>query len=182
MRQDMAGFCDSSGICWTDIQSAPWLQIDNHTETSSLNCLQAGCSSWRPVNSVKALKAVQILQKPVESCPVHLCVSRGDWRLSVSSAGLLTASCRSGSRSSTVSPPARSSRCQNSRILQQSKQASAVANSPARQNRAVDRAWRSVWKTIVVERRSTEVLLTQLTDDGPVYHALSVQLSRWEIF
>jgi len=30
----------------------------------------------------------------------------------------------------------------------------------------------------VVERRSSEVLSTLLTDDGPVYHALSVHLSR----
>jgi len=30
----------------------------------------------------------------------------------------------------------------------------------------------------VVERRSSEVLSTQLTDDGPVYHAVSVHLSR----
>jgi len=33
------------------------LQTDNHTSTSSLNFLQAGCSSWCPTNSVKALKA-----------------------------------------------------------------------------------------------------------------------------
>jgi len=32
------------------------LQTDNHTNTSSLN-LQAGCSSWRQNNSVKAPKA-----------------------------------------------------------------------------------------------------------------------------
>jgi len=32
------------------------LQTDNHTNTSSLNW-QAGCSSWRPTNSVKVLKA-----------------------------------------------------------------------------------------------------------------------------
>ena len=31
----------------------------------------------------------------------------------------------------------------------------------------------SVKKTTVVERRSSEILSTQLTDDGPVYHALS---------
>jgi len=31
------------------------LQIDNHTNTSSLNFLQAGCSSWHPNNSVSAL-------------------------------------------------------------------------------------------------------------------------------
>jgi len=30
----------------------------------------------------------------------------------------------------------------------------------------------------VVERRSSEVLSTSLIDDGPVYHALSVHLSR----
>jgi len=34
------------------------LQTDNHSNSSSLNFLQAGCSSWRPTNSVKALKAV----------------------------------------------------------------------------------------------------------------------------
>jgi len=33
------------------------LQTDNHTNISSVNfILQAGCSSWRPTNSVKALK------------------------------------------------------------------------------------------------------------------------------
>ena len=31
------------------------LQTDNHTNTPSLNFLPAGCSSWRPTNSVKAL-------------------------------------------------------------------------------------------------------------------------------
>ena len=30
----------------------------------------------------------------------------------------------------------------------------------------------------MVERRSSEVLSTYLTDDGPVYHALSAHLSR----
>jgi len=33
------------------------LQTDNHASTSSLSFLQAGCSSCRPTNSVKALKA-----------------------------------------------------------------------------------------------------------------------------
>ena len=33
------------------------LQTDYHTNTSSLNFLQAGCSSGRPTNSVKALRA-----------------------------------------------------------------------------------------------------------------------------
>jgi len=35
------------------------LQTNNHTITSSLHFLQTGCSSWRPTNSVKALKASQ---------------------------------------------------------------------------------------------------------------------------
>jgi len=35
------------------------LQTDNHASTSSLNFLQADCSSWRPTNSVDALKANQ---------------------------------------------------------------------------------------------------------------------------
>jgi len=34
------------------------LQTDNHTNTSSLEFLQAGCSSCRPTNSVRALKAI----------------------------------------------------------------------------------------------------------------------------
>jgi len=33
------------------------LQTDNHTSTSPLSFLQAGCPSCRPTNSVKALKA-----------------------------------------------------------------------------------------------------------------------------
>ena len=33
------------------------LQTDNHTSTPPLSILQAGCSSCRPTNSVKALKA-----------------------------------------------------------------------------------------------------------------------------
>jgi len=34
------------------------LQTDNHTSTSPLSFLQAGCPSCRPTNSVKALKAL----------------------------------------------------------------------------------------------------------------------------
>jgi len=33
------------------------LQTGNHASTSSINFLQAGCSSWCPTNGVKALKA-----------------------------------------------------------------------------------------------------------------------------
>ena len=48
------GFWGCSSISWTICkQSAPRFRQNN---TSSLNFLQAGCSSWHPVNSVKALK------------------------------------------------------------------------------------------------------------------------------
>jgi len=36
------------------------LQTHNHPSTLSLNFLQAGCSSWRPTNIVKALKAERL--------------------------------------------------------------------------------------------------------------------------
>jgi len=35
------------------------LQTDNNTNTPPLNFLQAGCSSWCPTNSVKALNALK---------------------------------------------------------------------------------------------------------------------------
>jgi len=35
------------------------LQTDNRASTSSLNFLQAGCSSWHPTSSVKALKVIK---------------------------------------------------------------------------------------------------------------------------
>ena len=38
------------------VQVCTSLQTDNHTNTSSLSFLQAGCPSCRPTNSVKALK------------------------------------------------------------------------------------------------------------------------------
>jgi len=39
------------------------LQTDNHINNSSLNFLQAGCTSWRPTNSVKALKDTCVRRK-----------------------------------------------------------------------------------------------------------------------
>jgi len=36
------------------------LQADNHTSTPPLSFLQAGCPSYRPTNSVKALKALHV--------------------------------------------------------------------------------------------------------------------------
>jgi len=44
-----------SGICWAICKSAP--HADNHANIPPLFFLQAGCPSWRPTNSVKALKA-----------------------------------------------------------------------------------------------------------------------------
>jgi len=44
-----------SGICWAICKSAP--HADNHVNIPPLSFLQAGCPSWRPTNSVKALKA-----------------------------------------------------------------------------------------------------------------------------
>jgi len=41
------------------------LQTDNHTSTSSLNYLQAGCSSWHPTNSVKALNPTNVWRQPM---------------------------------------------------------------------------------------------------------------------
>jgi len=41
------------------------LQADNHTNTSLLSFLQAGCPSCRPTNSVKALKAQLFILLPI---------------------------------------------------------------------------------------------------------------------
>jgi len=57
MKQEMMGFWDQLDHMQTICTS---LQTDNHTNTSSLIFLQAGCSSCRPTNSVKAMKAIEI--------------------------------------------------------------------------------------------------------------------------
>jgi len=44
------------------------VQTDNHTNNSSLNFLQAGCSSWRPTNSVIALKAQRDITITLSHC------------------------------------------------------------------------------------------------------------------
>jgi len=51
------------------------LQTDNHASTPPLSFLQAGCPSYRPTNSVKALKAPRqmhtvILDKIKHGCPL----------------------------------------------------------------------------------------------------------------
>ena len=65
------------------------LQADNHSSTSPLSFLQAGCPSCRPANSVKALKARALKARPItragkfdptqpnpwmDPTDVHLCV------------------------------------------------------------------------------------------------------------
>jgi len=56
MKQEMMGWqwheLDHIQIICTS------LQTDNHASTSSLDFWQAGCSSWRLINSVKALKTI----------------------------------------------------------------------------------------------------------------------------
>jgi len=56
MKQEMMGWqwhqLDHMQIICTS------LQTDNHASTSSLGFLQAGCTSCRPTNSVKPLKAI----------------------------------------------------------------------------------------------------------------------------
>jgi len=41
------------------VQVSTSLQTDNHASTPPLSFLQAGCSSCRPTNSIKALKAIK---------------------------------------------------------------------------------------------------------------------------
>jgi len=41
------------------MQVCTLLQTDSHASTPPLSFLQAGCPSWRPTKSVKALKARQ---------------------------------------------------------------------------------------------------------------------------
>jgi len=60
-------------------------------------------------------------------------------------------------------------------------QASAVANWPVRQKSCCRQSSTicAINYNTVVERRSSEVLSTQLTDDSPVFHALSVSISDY---
>jgi len=48
------------------------LQTDNHASTPPLSFLQAGCSSCRPTNSVKALKAKCILHKQCQKASLGM--------------------------------------------------------------------------------------------------------------
>jgi len=55
-----------TNLDFTEARDSDWqvctlLQADNHASTPPLSFLQAGCPSCRPTNSVKALKAQEIL-------------------------------------------------------------------------------------------------------------------------
>ena len=50
------------------------LQAGNHASTSLLNLLQDGCSSWRPTNSVKGLKAGDTDEGNIEAHLVSGCL------------------------------------------------------------------------------------------------------------
>jgi len=50
------------------MQVCTWLQTDNHTSTTPLSFLQAGCPSCRPTNSVKALKAAKLVTALLNYC------------------------------------------------------------------------------------------------------------------
>ena len=53
-------FWDGSGNSWDHMQTiCTSLRTENQINTTSLKSLQAGCSSWRPTNGVKALKATE---------------------------------------------------------------------------------------------------------------------------
>ena len=50
------------------------LGTDNHSNTSLLKFLQTGCSSWYPSNSVKALKALELIE--TQPGPRKVCNNR----------------------------------------------------------------------------------------------------------
>jgi len=52
------------------------LPTDNHTNTSSLNSLQAGCSFRRPTNSIKAPKAHSIQKNSTSNLIIKLQIHR----------------------------------------------------------------------------------------------------------
>ena len=60
------GFWDGSGISWTNnLHLTPDRQPHQHLIT---HFLQAGCSSWRPTNSVKALMACRQSLVDLNNC------------------------------------------------------------------------------------------------------------------
>ena len=67
------------------MQVCTFLQSDNHASTPPLNFLHAGCTSCRPTNSVKALKALD-MQSSIILCQSQAginwkgCDRRGIWR------------------------------------------------------------------------------------------------------
>jgi len=64
-------FGDGSGISQTVCKQSAPRSRHFHTNTSSLNFLQAGCPSWRPTNNVKALKA-HLLKSQISKYPIRI--------------------------------------------------------------------------------------------------------------
>jgi len=52
------------------------LQTDNHASTPPLSFLQAGCPSYRPTNSIKALKAPNSIKALKAPLLLHMCTIR----------------------------------------------------------------------------------------------------------
>jgi len=63
---------DVSGIIWPYANICTVLHTENQASTQSLNFLQAGCSTWDPTNSVKALKAILDPQTAKECHTLHV--------------------------------------------------------------------------------------------------------------
>ena len=72
----MIGFCDGSGISWTTCkQSAPHSRQITTPTPPRHSVLQAGCSSWRRTDSVKANILPLSLVGPFDVVgPVGICL------------------------------------------------------------------------------------------------------------
>ena len=84
------GFWDGSGIGWIICKQSAANSGQTTTPTSRHSIfLQAGCSSWRPTNSIKALKANSVNTKwqinwlfssSIRECCVGAFLARSSWR------------------------------------------------------------------------------------------------------
>jgi len=98
------------------MQVCIWLQTDNHASAPLLSFLQAGCPSWCPANSVKALKATRTLAHQFNSPssgttgvsryqkakPIRILLK---WE-TLSGSGISWAICKSAFRSRLINTPA----------------------------------------------------------------------------
>ena len=78
---DFAGARDSEWQ-WHQLghmQICTSLHTDNHASTQQLSFLQAGCPSWRPTNSIKALKAV----RTTTTASADIIINKNNWSLTI---------------------------------------------------------------------------------------------------